>query len=181
MGRIAGIVDGGATGVGVESTVIDCSVDVPVILRPGGVTFEQLQSVIGTVRQDAALKNKDAAPKAPGMKYTHYAPQSPLYLVKGSPEFLQSLVNDKKGEGLKVGVITSAEHREEYDADFVIAPGSLSDLATVAAGLYDTLRKFDEWQPDIIFSEVFPEKGIGVAIMNRLTKAAGHRVIEQSR
>ena len=181
MGRIAGIVDGGATGVGVESTVVDCSVEVPVILRPGGVTLEQLQSVIGTVRQDVALKNKEAAPKAPGMKYTHYAPQSPLYLVKGNQEFLQKLVNDKKAEGLKVGIIAPLEHQRDYQADFVLVPGALSDLSTVAAGLYDTLRKFDELKPDIIFSEMFPESGIGVAIMNRLIKAAGHRVIEPSR
>ena len=86
------IVDGGTTGVGVESTVLDCTEEVPVILRPGGVTVEQLEAVIGTVRQDAALKHKDAAPKAPGMKYTHYAPKAPLFLVKGNQAFLQKLV-----------------------------------------------------------------------------------------
>lgn len=179
VGRIAGIVDGGATGVGVESTVLDCTVEVPVILRPGGITFEQIEAVIGTVRQDVALKHKDAAPKAPGMKYTHYAPKAPLYLVKGNQAFLQHLVNEKRDDGLKVGIISAYEHQQEYEADYVLAPGSLGDLQTVAAGLYDTLRQFDELDTDIIFSEMFPESGIGVAVMNRLVKAAGHQIIEE--
>lgn len=179
VGRIAGIVDGGATGVGVESTVLDCTVEVPVILRPGGITFEQIEAVIGTVRQDVALKHKDAAPKAPGMKYTHYAPKAPLYLVKGNQAFLQHLVNEKRDDGLKVGIISAYEHQQEYEADYVLAPGSLADLQTVAAGLYDTLRQFDELDTDIIFSEMFPESGIGVAVMNRLVKAAGHQIIEE--
>lgn len=179
VGRIAGIVDGGATGVGVESTVLDCTVQIPVILRPGGITFEQIEAVIGTVRQDVALKHKDAAPKAPGMKYTHYAPKAPLYLVKGNQAFLQHLVNEKRSEGLKVGIISASEHQQEYDADYVLAPGSLADLQTVAAGLYETLRQFDGLDTDIIFSEMFPESGIGVAVMNRLVKAAGHQIIEE--
>ncbi|MFE4239459.1 L-threonylcarbamoyladenylate synthase [Peribacillus butanolivorans] len=179
MGRIAGIVDGGTTGVGVESTVLDCTEEVPVILRPGGVTVEQLEAVIGTVRQDAALKHKDAAPKAPGMKYTHYAPKAPLFLVKGNQAFLQKLVDEKRGDGLKVGVITPTEHQREYKADYIVAPGSLADLHTVATGLYDALRQFDVLDVDIIFSEMFPESGIGVAVMNRLEKAAGHQIIEE--
>ena len=179
VGRIAGIVDGGATGVGVESTVLDCTVEIPVILRPGGITLEQIEAVIGTVRHDVALKSKDAAPKAPGMKYTHYAPKAPLYLVKGNQPFLQRLVDEKRKDGMKVGVICATEHQPEYKADYVIAPGSLADLHTVAAGLYDTLRQFDALDTDIIFSEMFPESGIGVAIMNRLVKAAGHQIIEE--
>ncbi|XHU85044.1 threonylcarbamoyl-AMP synthase [Peribacillus muralis] len=179
FGRIAGIVDGGATGVGVESTVLDCTVEVPVILRPGGVTLEQLKAVIGDVQQDVALKNQDTAPKAPGMKYTHYAPKAPLYLVKGHPAFLQRLVDEKRRDGLKVGVISALEHEAEYAADYVVAPGSLADLHTVAAGLYDALRQFDELDVDIIFSESFPESGIGAAVMNRLEKAAGHQIIDE--
>ena len=97
----------GHTGVGVESTVLDCTVEVPVILRPGGVTLEQLEAVIGEVRQDVALKNQEAAPKAPGMKYTHYAPKAPLFLVKGNQAFLQKLVDEKRSDGLKVGIITA--------------------------------------------------------------------------
>ncbi|MGE7183625.1 L-threonylcarbamoyladenylate synthase [Peribacillus sp. NPDC006672] len=179
MGRIAGIVDGGTTGVGVESTVLDCTVEVPVILRPGGVTLEQLEAVIGEVRQDVALKNQETPPKAPGMKYTHYAPKAPLFLVKGNQAFLQKLVNEKRSDGLKVGIITALEHQQDYNADYVVVPGSLTDLHTVATGLYDTLRQFDELEVDIIFSEMFPNYGIGAAVMNRLEKAAGHQIIEE--
>ena len=179
FGRIAGIVDGGTTGVGVESTVLDCTVEVPIILRPGGVTLEQLKAVIGDVQQDVALKNQDTAPKAPGMKYTHYAPKAPLYLVKGQPAFLQRLVDEKRKAGLRVGIITALEHEADYRADHVVVPGSLAELDTVATGLYDALRQFDELDVDIIFSESFPESGIGAAVMNRLEKAAGHQVIDE--
>jgi len=179
MGRIAGIVDGGNTGVGVESTVLDCTVEVPVILRPGGVTLEQLEAVIGEVRQDVALKNQETAPKAPGMKYTHYAPKAPLFLVKGNQAFLQKLVDEKRNDGLKVGVIAAYEHQQDYKADFVIVPGSLADLHTVATGLYDALRQFDDLEVDVIFSEMFPDHGIGAAVMNRLEKAAGHQTIKE--
>ena len=178
-GRIAGIVDGGSTGVGVESTVLDCTVDIPVILRPGGVTKEQLELVIGQVREEVALSKKDETPKAPGMKYTHYAPKAPLTLVKGTPDFIQKLVDSKRAEGLKVGVLAASEHGSFYDADYVIIPGTLADLSTVATGLYEALRQFDQCQVDLIYSELFPTEGIGKAIMNRLFKAAGQRLIEQ--
>ncbi|PLT31687.1 L-threonylcarbamoyladenylate synthase [Peribacillus deserti] len=178
-GRIAGIVDGGATGVGVESTVLDCTEAVPVILRPGGITREQLEDAIGQVSYDPSLSNIKEAPRSPGMKYTHYAPQAKFSLVKGSPEFLQTLVNEAKAEGLRVGVFTTEEHAAFYEADHVLSAGTSQDLATVAAGLYDTLRKFDTLPVDCIFGEVFPVEGIGQAIMNRLTKAAGHRIIEE--
>lgn len=178
-GKIAGIVDGGATGVGVESTVLDCTEDIPVILRPGGVTREEIESVIGEVKIDAALEDKAAAPKSPGMKYTHYAPKAPFVLVDGNLSFLQSLIDEKKSLGLTVGVFASKEHEKEIRADYILAPGTASDLNSVATGLYDTLRKFDTLAVDIIFGEVFPVSGIGEAIMNRLLKAAGHQVMKQ--
>lgn len=178
-GRIAGIVDGGPTGVGVESTVLDCTGNIPVILRPGGVTKEQLEFIVGEVKEDVALTERDETPKAPGMKYTHYAPKAPLTLVKGDPAFMQTVINQKRAEGMKVGVLTASEHQSFYQADYVVSPGSLADLATVATGLYEALRKFDQLPVDWIYSEVFPEQGIGTAIMNRLLKAAGHQVIEQ--
>ncbi|MFD0050843.1 L-threonylcarbamoyladenylate synthase [Actinomycetes bacterium NPDC127524] len=179
-GKIAGIVDGGPTGVGVESTVIDCTLDIPVILRPGGITKDEIEETIGTVILDSSLKDAEAAPKAPGMKYTHYAPKAPLELVKGDMEFLQNIADRKQSEGLKVGIIAAAEHVGYYHADYILSPGKLADLRTVAQGLYDTLRKFDELDADIILSEVFPEQGIGEAVMNRLYKAAGHHVISQN-
>ncbi|TCJ81324.1 UNVERIFIED_ORG: translation factor SUA5 [Bacillus cereus] len=177
--KIAGIVDGGATGVGVESTVIDCTSDVPTILRPGGITKEQLEAVIGTVSLDPALKDEKEKPKSPGMKYTHYAPKAPLSIVEGSREFIQRLVDEKKEEGFKVGVLTTEEYQLVYNADVILSCGVRSDLASVATKLYDVLRTFDASEVDVIFSESFPNEGIGNAIMNRLTKAAGHQIITE--
>ncbi|EEM93375.1 L-threonylcarbamoyladenylate synthase [Bacillus thuringiensis] len=176
-GKIAGIVDGGATGVGVESTVIDCTSPVPTILRPGGITKEQLEAVIGTVSLDPALKDEKEKPKSPGMKYTHYAPKAPLSIVEGSREFIQQLVDGKKEEGFKVGVLTTEEYQHVYNADVILSCGVRSDLASVATKLYDVLRTFDASEVDVIFSESFSNEGIGNAIMNRLTKAAGHHII----
>jgi L-threonylcarbamoyladenylate synthase len=179
QGKIAGVLDGGATGVGVESTVVDCTEPVPVILRPGGVTKEQLEDVVGEVRVDPALMDGEAKPKAPGMKYRHYAPNAPLFLVAGSKDFLQKLVEEKKKEGQQVGVLTTEENVDQYGADVVIACGKRAELETVAASLYDTLRLFNQKRVDIIFSEMFPNSGVGHAIMNRLEKAAGNKVISE--
>lgn len=177
--RIAGVVDGGETGVGVESTVVDCTGPSPIILRPGGVTKEQLEEVVGTVEVDPSLKEGKGAPKSPGMKYTHYAPDAPVYLVDGSRSDLQLLVDNKKAEGLKVGVLTTEEYVNDFQADVILSVGRRDDLSTVAQNLYDTLRAFNRSDVDIIFSEMFPEEGVGLAIMNRLQKAAGYRVVEE--
>ncbi len=178
-GKIAGVLDGGPTGVGVESTVVDCTESIPVILRPGGVTKEQLEAVVGEVQEDAALKDVAAKPKAPGMKYQHYAPNAPLYMVSGTKEFLQSLVTKKQKEGLRVGVLTTEENVDSYHADIVLACGNRSALETVATALYDTLRRFNQENVDIIYSEMFPNEGVGHAIMNRLQKAAGHKHVRE--
>jgi L-threonylcarbamoyladenylate synthase len=177
QGRIAGIVDGGATGVGVESTVLDCTGAIPTILRPGGITKEQLEMVIGQVMIDPGLLDEAGRPKSPGMKYTHYAPQAPLFLVEGTRGFLQQLVMERQQEGMRVGVLTTEENTDCYKADIVLACGVRSELSTVAARLYDVLRSFDTADVDIIYSESFPKEGIGIAIMNRLTKAAGYQVL----
>lgn len=175
---IAGIVDGGPTGVGVESTVVDCTEETVVILRPGGITKQQLESVVGEVRMDQALINKEIKPKSPGMKYTHYAPNAPLFLVDGSKEKIQLLVEEEKQKGHKVGILTTLENKDYYQADFIYACGKRADLSTVATELYDGLRSFDHKEIDIIFGEMFPAEGVGQAIMNRLMKAASHQVIK---
>lgn len=180
-GKIAGIVNGGPTGVGVESTVIDCTDEIPVILRPGGVTKEQIEAIVGEVLVDPALKNSEAAPKSPGMKYRHYAPDAPFYLVEGSHAFLQKLVDEKRREGKKVGVLTTAEAAGDYRADLVLSCGRRGELETVATSLYETLRAFNDSSIDVIFSETFPDEGVGVAIMNRLTKAAGNQIIYEEK
>lgn len=176
-GRISGIVDGGPTGVGVESTVLDCTEEIPLILRPGGVTKEQIEAVVGEVHVDKALLISGQAPKSPGMKYTHYAPNAPLYIVQGSRDFLQKKADEWRGQGKRVGILTTAENETFYNADVTLACGSRDDLSTVATHLYGALRSFNEHDVDFILSESFPEEGVGQAVMNRLMKAAGHQVI----
>lgn len=179
MGRVSGIVDGGATGIGVESTVVDCTSEIPVILRPGGVTKEQLEEVIGEVSADPALTDDRLAPKSPGMKYRHYAPNAAFYLVDGSRQEIQQLVKEKRNEGKRVGVMTTIENKPFYDADVVLACGERARLETVAEALYDTLRTFNQADVDVIFGEIFPEQGVGQAIMNRLAKASGLPILNQ--
>ncbi|WP_347552832.1 L-threonylcarbamoyladenylate synthase [Pseudalkalibacillus hwajinpoensis] len=178
-GRIAGVVDGGSTGVGLESTVVDCSGDVVTILRPGGVTKEQLEEVVGKVNIDPALSDDGHQPKSPGVKYKHYAPSAPVTLVDGSKPYLQSIVDKQREEGFKVGIIATEESKAFYHADLVIPCGTRNDLVSVANRLYDVLRKFDESDVDEIYSEVFTHEGVGAAVMNRLTKAASNRVIKE--
>ncbi|WP_374723640.1 L-threonylcarbamoyladenylate synthase [Calidifontibacillus erzurumensis] len=179
QGRIAGIVDGGPTGVGVESTVIDCTSTPAIILRPGGITREEIEAVIGPVAVDKALTEKGQAPKSPGMKYTHYAPKAPLVIVLGSNTFMQNLIDKERQSGKKVGVLATEESKQRYKADVIVACGYREDLKTVARDLYDSLRAFDKEMVDIIFSEGFPRTGLGEAIMNRLEKAAGGHIIKE--
>ncbi|TCS78035.1 L-threonylcarbamoyladenylate synthase [Tepidibacillus fermentans] len=183
-GRIDGIVDGGNTGYGVESTVIDVSGDEPVILRPGGVTIEQLEEVIGEVEIDPALVHKGEKPKAPGMKYTHYAPDAEMWLVQGEEEKviqeINRIVKEKSLEGRRVGVLTTKDHQDRISetAYKVLAYGNKDDLTPFAANVYDALRQFDKDKIDFILAEAFPETGIGLAIMNRLKKAAGGNILK---
>jgi L-threonylcarbamoyladenylate synthase len=183
-GKIAGIVDGGATGIGLESTVVDCTTVIPVILRPGGVTKEQLEEVVGKVDVDPALltESSTSKPKSPGMKYTHYAPAAPVYLVEGSWDFLKKTITSAQNEGKKVGLLATEEtilKTAEINDLTSIGCGTQSDLATVAMQLYDALRTFNATDVEVIFSETFPKSGVGTAIMNRLEKAAGHKIIKE--
>lgn len=175
-GKIAGVVDGGATGVGLESTVLDVSGPVPVIYRPGGLTIEQISEVVGDVELDRALLSDTEAPKSPGMKYTHYAPEGQLTLVQDKQD-IPGLVAEARELGHRVGVLTTENRKHSYDCDFTFACGSDGDLLSTAAELYKGLREFDAHHIDVIYSEVFPEHGVGAAIMNRLRKAAGGRVL----
>jgi len=178
-GRIAGIVDGGSTGVGLESTVIDCSQEVFTILRPGSITPEMIKKVVSNVEVDPATVKETEAPKSPGMKYKHYAPDAQMHLVNGSMEFIHKLIHNAKSEGKKVGILTTEENINQYKANVVLACGKREDLTTVAASLYDCIRQFNEENVDIIFCESFPYEGIGIAIMNRLWKACGHSIITE--
>ncbi len=183
-GRIDMIIDGGAVDIGVESTILDMTVNPPMILRPGAITKEMLEELIGEVAVDKAFLGVDSGerPKAPGMKYRHYAPKAELSIVEGPMELVIDAVNrmaaGRIAEGKKVGILGTDETFGRYTCGVVKSIGTRSDEATVANHLYGILREFDEENADYIFSESFPERGIGSAIMNRLLKAAGHHVIE---
>ena len=169
-GKIEGLMDAGPTGVGVESTVIDCTQAVPMILRPGGITKDQLEQVVGDVLTDSALTNQSNQPKSPGMKYKHYSPEVPLILVEGGSSALQRHIDLAKRENKRVGVLASTRNIEHVTADEVIDLGE--NMNEVASHLYDALRAFKKGQVDMIFCEAFDKKGMGVAVMNRLEKAA---------
>lgn len=179
QGRIVGIVDGGQTGVGLESTVLDCTCEPPLILRPGGITKRQLEEVIGEVEVDQALLKGEEKPKSPGMKYTHYAPNAPLFIVSGTREFMRETIMKAQKDGKKVGVLSTEENHSFYPGDKVIVCGHREDQASIAASLYDSLRAFNQEDLDIIYSESFEREGLGEAIMNRLVKAAGHKIISE--
>lgn len=165
-GKIAAIVDGGATGVGLESTVIECRAKDVVILRPGGITKEQIEKFIPV--HDAKFKNADQ-PASPGMKYKHYSPEMPLWLVEGNAVDIQKVINEEQIKGKKVALLASETIYQQVNANQRINLGE--NLEEVANRLYDALRKFKQTEVDLIIAEVFPENGIGQAIMNRLRKA----------
>lgn len=182
-GRIDFILDGGETGLGLESTVLDLTVDPPVILRPGGITPDMLSEVIGPVLVDRAGEQLqgDEVPRSPGMKHAHYAPKAPLFLVSGSFLLMQSkvreLAHEAQVEGKKVGIMCSVESRSRYQAEVILEYGSRENLASVAGSLFATLRAFDRHGVEVIIAEGVPEEGIGLAIMNRLRKAAAGRAV----
>lgn len=183
-GRIEMIIDGGEVGIGLESTIVDLTVTPPEILRPGFVTWEMLTEVLGCVETDATILSDKSgqAPKAPGMKYRHYAPKGELTIVSGEPGKVIAYVNEGvdrvREKGIRTGVIGTEETRAQYHADVVKSVGSRTDELSVAKHLYRILREFDDENVEIIYSEAFDSAGIGQAVMNRLLKAAGHRVVE---
>lgn len=182
-GRVDLILDGGEVGIGLESTIIDLTVNPPQILRPGYVTLDMLEEVLGRVDVDKTILSNESglAPKAPGMKYRHYAPTGELTIVAGETKQVVAYINQEtkalQAGGQKVGVIGSLETMDAYGADVVKNIGSRQDEEAIAKNLYRILREFDDEKVEVIFSESFSGTGIGQAIMNRLLKAAGHKVI----
>ena len=183
-GRIPLILDGGAVGIGIESTIVDMTGEVPTILRPGFITKKMLTEMIGEVMIDPALTepDKNLRPKAPGMKYTHYAPQGELTIVEGNASAITDRINtlcaEKASRGFTVCVLATEEHVAAYTCPHVITVGNEADGATVAARLYAALRECDAMGAQYIYSEAFDGTELSGAIMNRLIKAAGHRVIK---
>lgn len=182
-GKIDMIVDGGPVEIGVESTILDFTVTPPMILRPGAITKEMFEQVIGRVEQDITLVQEDSgqAPKAPGMKYRHYAPKAELSIVEGEADDVVREINRltaiKEAQGSRVGIIGTEETVNRYTRGVIKSIGTRRDEMTIASHLYEILREFDGEDVDYIFSESFSAGGIGNAIMNRLLKAAGHKVI----
>ena len=183
-GRIDMIIDSGSCVIGLESTIIDLTVDPPVILRPGHITLEDIENEIGmTLGGDAGRVADDEVPKAPGMKYRHYAPKANLTIIEGGEkemvDTIRALTEEAYASGHTVGIIATDETKHCYDRGIVKSVGSRLNEDVIGYNLYNVLREFDsENTVDVIYSETFPVEGYGAAIMNRLTKAAGGQVIE---
>lgn len=183
-GRVDMIIDGGEVNIGLESTIIDLTGSRPVILRPGYITEAMLKEAIGDVEIDRTIidSNSGQAPKAPGMKYRHYAPKGNLTVVEGEPEAVIKYVNDRisvlKKEGIKTGVIAADETAGRYLGGNIKSTGKKEDEEAAARHLFRILREFDDDEVQVMFAESFPHRGIGQAVMNRLLKAAGHQVIQ---
>ena len=207
-GRIEMILDGGAVGIGIESTIVDMTGTIPTILRPGFITKTMLSEIVGDVTIDPAIIEPDPnlRPKAPGMKYTHYAPHGTLSIVEAAAdesanraslhsgvkvsynateaetlrvaEKIKALVNEKEAQGYRVAILTTKEHASLYkNYSHVLIVGEGSKGQTISARLYAALRECDSEQMEYMYSEAFDQNELGGAIMNRLLKAAGHRVI----
>lgn len=184
-GRVDVILDGGKVEVGLESTVLDITQAAPMILRPGGVTFKQLVERLGEVSFDPSLLpggRLDTPPKAPGMKYRHYAPKARVVIIQGSFDSVVAKINDlvrqNEENGIKTGILATDESLDLYRAGRAISMGSRKSPDTIAANLFESLRFFDSTDIQIILAEAIDGDGIGMAVMNRLKKAAGHDIIK---
>lgn len=186
-GRIDMIIAAKEAQVGIESTIVDVSGEVPIILRPGAITREMLEEQLGRVDVDPAVAGAVVAdgvvPKAPGMKYKHYAPNADMTIVEGDSKEVIDTINrlaaEKMKAGFKVGIVATSDNQAYYRADEVLSLGHNETEA--ASKLYAVLRTFDKIEVDYIYSESFENSNVGTAIMNRLIKAAGHNIIKAHR
>lgn len=176
------IIDGGSTGLGLESTVLDLSGDQPMILRPGAITMEDLIPFMPNIKQDVATikEGEHIVPKSPGQKYRHYAPKAEMIVYTGHIEKVIETIKEKTSyyisKGLNVGIMATEESKDKYTKGTVLVVGSREKKETIAANLFNTIRAFDEKKVDIILSEGVEEDHIGRAIMNRMMKASGGKV-----
>lgn len=183
-GRIEMILDGGPVGIGLESTIIDCTEEAPVILRPGYISREMVEKLFDDVSVDAASTGpmrEGERPKAPGMKYRHYAPKAALTLFEGETGAVTAHIRMRTAEALRdgrqIGIIATDETFSDYPEGIVRSIGSRQKEETVAHNLFAVLREFDDLGVEAIYSESFSTEGLGQAIMNRLTKAAGYQIV----
>jgi L-threonylcarbamoyladenylate synthase len=187
-GRIDAVLDAGPTIVGVESTVVDVTVDPLQVLRPGGTPLEALKEVLGEVGLDSAVTAEKPVSvekvRSPGVKYRHYAPNANVVVVEGELSAMVDKVNELATyymkRGSKVGILCTDETMGFYQADVVKSLGSRSNLASVAQNLFARLREFDLEGVDVIFAESVPLEGLGLAVMNRLRKASGYKIVKAS-
>ncbi len=184
MGKVDIIIDGGDTQIGLESTVLDMTSDLPAILRPGGITKHQIEDVLGGIQVNTVYRLSDSSngiPKSPGMKYKHYSPNAELIIIDGElpkiVEKINELILEYENSGKVVGVLSTVQSEGLYNTKNVISLGDRMHPETIAGKLFFALREFDERKIDIILAESIDKKGIGSAIMNRLSKAAGQNII----
>ena len=181
-GRIEAVIDGGEAVIGLESTIVDLTGEAPMILRPGYITREMLLNVLDRVDEDKTMMTvaEGVQPKAPGMKYRHYALKGQLTIISGESDRVVETINELSKnameQGKKTGVIATDENVSLYCADVIKNAGTREDETAIAKELYRILREFDDEDVEVIYSESFEESGIGQAIMNRLLKAAGHHI-----
>lgn len=179
--KVDGIILGGDCTFGLESTVVDLTSNIPTILRPGSITKEDLESIIGDINIDPALEKKEdnIKAKAPGMKYKHYSPNADVYIVSGDKsdviETVNQLCNDNYKKGLKCAVMCIEENKDAYNCNTIVLGRNLEEIAS---NLFNALITADEEKYDIVYTEEFPNYGIGSAIMNRLLKSAGYKIIK---
>jgi L-threonylcarbamoyladenylate synthase len=180
-GKIDMILDGGTCPVGVESTVLDLSGPAPLILRPGGLTKEELENILGHVEIDPGLMPGEK-PRSPGQKYRHYAPRARMTVVEGPLELqvgkIVELAKSLEKSGKKVGIMATAQTRHLYPHMTVFSVGDRNAPLTISSNLFSILRKFDRMGVDEILAESISKDGLGLAVMNRLNKAAGYNIIK---
>lgn len=184
-GKIDMIIQDDTVDIGVESTIIDLSEEIPTILRPGYITKEMFEEVIGEVAIDPAIMGslkEGIVPKAPGMKYKHYAPNADITIVEGACDKVVEYINRetalKESEGHKTAVMATDETRGRYICKDIVSVGHRDDELSVARNLYAILRDFDKQGIEYVYSESFETRNVGQAVMNRLIKAAGHKIVK---
>lgn len=179
FGEIEGIIDGGeSTYLGIESTVVDITEDIPIILRPGSITKEMIESEIGFVKIDRNLSKK---PKSPGMKYKHYAPNADMVIVNGQDldviEYINKSIESDFKNNIISGIITFEENKDEFKQGIIKYIGKFNDYELISRNLFKILREFNETDVQKIYVQGLENKGLGYSIMNRLNKAAGDNII----
>jgi len=183
-GKVDIILGGGSCEVGLESTIVDCTVNPPCILRPGGITLEMLKKIEPLIYMDPAIMKKpkaDLKPKAPGMKYRHYAPNASMKIIQGDIEKtiakINEIVQNNIGEKIRIGILATDETKDKYEQGIVISLGSRNNVSSIGKNLFEALRSLDDQNVNLILAEAFEEDEIGTAIMNRMRKSAGFDII----